>query len=78
MKIALYQIGNFYDVPTTTRVFDSKETAMANIPKGFKKTESIFDDYYCENEKEEKWLSIKLFEVESEKSPKPRNQKGEG
>jgi hypothetical protein len=61
MKIAIFEIGKYHDVSDVIRVFSSVEKARENIPLGFK------DIGYANNytdEANEKWLSIKEFEVE--------------
>ena len=57
----MFEIGNYHDVPGIIRVFSSVEKALENIPFGFK------DIGYANNyadEANEKWLSIKEYEVE--------------
>lgn len=66
MKVAIFEIGNFYDPPEILRVFDSEATAIKNIPDGFVKIEDCSWIYlYYENRNGEKYLSIKMYEVET-------------
>ena len=61
MKIALFEIGDYHKVFNITRVFSSMEKARENIPSGFKDI-GYLNSYA--DEINEKWLSIKEFEVE--------------
>ena len=63
MKIAIFESGDYWDVSDITRMFSSVEKAIENIPPGFEKTES-FDRHYYEDRDNEKWLSIREYEVE--------------
>lgn len=66
MRVAIFEIGNFYDTPDIVRVFDSEATAIKNIPEGFVNIEECSYLYlYYENRKDEKYLNIKMHEVET-------------
>lgn len=64
MKIAIFEIGDYHDSPDIVRVFASIEKAIENVPYGFKELQDFPFYYYYENEINEKWLSIKEYEVE--------------
>lgn len=60
MKIAIFEIGHYYEVSDIVRVFSSVEKAIENIPPEFKDI-GYLNSYA--DEANEKWLSIKEFEV---------------
>lgn len=64
MKVAIFEIGDYYDNPDIVRVFSSVEKAIENVPSIFKERKvSLFLHYY-ENKTNERWLNIKEYEVE--------------
>lgn len=63
-KIAILETGLYHDTPDITRVFSSVEKAIENIPPGFKKIDVRLPGYYYEYKTDEKWLSIKEYEIE--------------
>lgn len=63
MKIAIFEIGNYHDIPDTTKVFSSTEKAKKYIPAGFTEIQNFPFYFYCEDKINEKWLSIKEYEV---------------
>lgn len=64
MKVAIFEIGNYYDNPDIVRVFSSVEKAVENIPFGFKERQDFPFYHYYENKTNERWLNIKEYEVE--------------
>lgn len=63
--IALFEIGDFYEVADITRVFSSIEKAKRYIPKGFKELSKIGGyKYYGQDESKKQWVTIKIYEVE--------------
>ena len=68
MKIAIFEIGDFYDTPDIIRVFSSVAKAKENIPSGFKELQdfpsSHLSSHHYEDGNKKRWLSIKEYEVE--------------
>ena len=65
MNVAVFEIGNFYSVADITKMFSSKEHAIENIPGGFKRIDVLATNgLYYEDSINEKWLTIKAYEVE--------------
>lgn len=64
MKVAVLEIGKYFDSPNVVRVFKSEESAMKHISKGFKKITSVLHCHYYEDDIREKWAAIKGYELE--------------
>lgn len=62
--VAVLRIGKFWDTADITRIFNTTDKAMKNIPKGFKKIDVGGYFFYAENERTGSWLTIKTYEVE--------------
>ncbi len=65
MKVAIFEIGNFFDAPDIVRVFDSKETAINHVPPGFKIKEACGSWVYYADDDREQYLNIKIYNVET-------------
>ena len=64
-KVSILEIGEYHDGPDITRVFDSKEKAIKNIPVGFQRMKEYeLKGLYYENKNKEEWLTIKTYKVE--------------
>ena len=64
MKVAVLEIGERYATPQT-RVFLTREQAIAQIPIGFEEEKGYEKLYnYFENKQAKRWAMVKIHEVE--------------
>ena len=66
MKVAVYQMGGFWEEAYETKVFENIATAKTCIPPGYvEKQSSDSTQFYAENPILERWLTITEYEVQN-------------
>ena len=63
VTVYIFRIGDYWETADITRVFSSFEKALECIPVGFEQVDVGGYDYYAQDDRKNRWLSIKGYKV---------------